>query len=101
MPRAEQSSAGRIVNFFRTSTLEQATLVLDIVKDVMRDRKQKSSDAKARASAPAAPAPATAATKSKKKAAPKRRKKAPKKPTVVPLPLGDQGAGEAGDAPVS
>lgn len=102
MPKATQSAAGRIVNYFRGTKLEDASLVFDIVKDVMRERRQKSTDAKARAVTP--PTTANSAADKPKKVKAKGKKKAKKAPAPAPvsepLPLETAGdAGEAGDAP--
>lgn len=119
MPKNQISPAGRIVEFFKTTPLETADLVLGLCKDEVNTRKQKSRDAKARAAAPAgetatgasaAAAPAKKAKASKKAKGPKKshhKKKHPAPPASAVEPglpldalsdnLGDDG--EAGDAP--
>lgn len=118
MPRPQISTAGRIVEFFKTSPLETADLVLGLCKDEVSTRQQKSRDAKARAAAPASVAgPAAVATKKAKgakkvKAAVKKshhkKKPAPAvepgsgghsiQPPALISEAADE-AGEAGDAP--
>lgn len=106
MPRAAQSPAAGILQFFRTASLEAATQLLDLCRAEVRGRIGKSQAAKARAVAPPAPAPATAADRPKRKV--KARKatvkgagRAAKAPvqTVLPDPGPGAEAGEAGDAP--
>lgn len=77
MPRAEKSSAGRIIDFFQSQPLDTAVLVLGLCQDKVRERKAKSESAKVRATAgkgPAAPTPAPA-----RKAAVRKQKAAKRK----------------------
>lgn len=75
MPRANKSVAGTVVEFFRTTPLESADLILGLCQDAVRERKAKSSAAKARsleavggagASAGAGPKAAVPARKKRK-----------------------------------
>ena len=66
MPRAEQSGATKILEYFEKAPLETANLVFDLARDRMRSRNQKSADAKAKALATAAPAEKTKTRKRKK-----------------------------------
>lgn len=71
MPRAQQSKASTIVNYFRTEDLGVAETVLGLAQDAVKERKQRSTDAKARAakaSVAAAVQPAAPKPKAKKKA---------------------------------
>lgn len=42
MPRATQSKAGGVVAFFRTAPMEVAEAVLDMAKDAIKERKDRS-----------------------------------------------------------
>lgn len=68
MPRAEQSTASKILEFFEKTPLDTANLVMDLAKDKLRARNQKSQEAKAKAATNATAAPAKAAKKKKGKA---------------------------------
>lgn len=107
MPRAQQSPAGRIVEFFRTSPLETAELVLGLCRDAVSARRQKSTKAKARATKPAestsTATPAAAPRKAKAKPAKKTRKARTRRSSAVnepPLPMELNDTGESGDAPM-
>lgn len=79
MPRAQQTSASKVVEFFRTAPLETADLVMGLCRDALLGRKAKSNEARARAlkaMRPAAPSPAAAPAASSKPAG---KKKAAKK----------------------
>lgn len=105
MPRAAKSKISEIVGFFRTCSLEVMDVAKELVEDVVRERKGKSTKAKARAQAtqPAAPVAAPVAVPKKRgkkvKVAGARRKPGPK-PKMQPLPLDtlSEGAEDAGDA---
>lgn len=84
MPRAEQSKAAQIVNFFRTSQIDVAAMVLGLCQDAVRERKQKSADAKARATTGATAAAADAGGKKAGKKRAARKRKAPVGPTIAP-----------------
>lgn len=119
MPRAQLSAPGRIVDFFRTSDLQNATLVLDLCKDAVRERLTRSQKAKDKAQesrqtvggpAPAAPVAQAGPKKvAKKKAKAKARKSATPRSAVTapsvgveeepPLPL-DEMAEDAELQPV-
>lgn len=72
MPRATQSPASQVLHFFRTASLDAVDLVLDLSKDIVRERKNASTDTepptaaepaaapRRRAGRPKATAPATA-----------------------------------------
>lgn len=64
MPRPQMSEIGKIVQFFRTQELGSATMILDLCKDAVRERLQRSASAKTRAKEPPAPAAAASATAS-------------------------------------
>lgn len=49
MPRATKSSESQILNYFRTTPLAVAALVLGLAKDAVRERQAVSEEAKARA----------------------------------------------------
>jgi hypothetical protein len=104
MPRAEQSKAGSILAFFRTTALETAELVLGLAQDEVRGRKQKSAQAKARFTATPGTAPAAAPAKGKKTKGKKGKKvAAPAPPADAAQPglaqaTGEVVAGEYGEA---
>jgi len=108
MPRAETSSAGRIISFFRTAPLESADLILGLCKDAVTERKQKSALAKARAAGPvatatpAAAAPAAGKVKGTRKRAKKSHKKKPAAPPIegVDPSLPGMGTAAGEDVPV-
>lgn len=86
MPRAEQSKAAQIVNFFRTSQIDVAGMVLGLCQDAVRERKQRSADAKARATA--GPPDTANATPKRGKGAKKRTRT--RKPAAAPdIPAGE------------
>jgi hypothetical protein len=98
MPRAEQSKAASIISFFRSAPMETASIVLDLCKDEVRGRQQKSVQAKARATAAAAAAPSPKKASAKKS----HKKKVPAGPAVVTSPEGGEveaGVHEAADLP--
>lgn len=85
MPRAQQSKVGAIVDFFRTAPLESADIVMQLSRDALNARKQKSEKAKERSKTPqtvGGPGPAVAAVGApkKKKAKAKVKAKTPKAP---------------------
>lgn len=72
MPRATQSKIGGIVAFFRSASMEVAEAVMDMAKDAIRERKDKSEvikaaqlKAKRKADKKDAPAPAAKTDKPK------------------------------------
>lgn len=93
MPRPQMSEIGKIVQFFRTKDLDSASMILDLCKDAVRERLQRSASAKTRAkeppplagvspagvSASAGPAPVKPAAKKKAKAKAKATKATPAK----------------------
>lgn len=52
MPRTVGSPAGKVVTFFRTAELEIAVLMLDLCREEVATRRQRSVAAKARAAKP-------------------------------------------------
>lgn len=117
MPRANTSKAGSIVEFFRTSPMEIALLVMGMAKDAINARQaqvnkiregQKKGKKKPgpkpgpkpAAPAPAAPAaePLTPAKAKKKKPGPPKGTKASKARHTPPPPLEDSDALPLGDA---
>jgi hypothetical protein len=63
MPKAQVLTPARVIDYFKTANLETADLVLGLVTNEVRGRKQKSQDAKqaqkkAKATKGGAPAPA-------------------------------------------
>ena len=44
MPRATQSPASSVLHFFRTASLDAVDLVLDLSKDIVRERKAASTE---------------------------------------------------------
>lgn len=83
MPRASVSPSGRILAFFRSADLPVARLVLDLARDAVREREQRSAEAKGRA----------VQRPGEKKGTVRRR------PKRRPSPAGPRVA-EAGDAPI-
>lgn len=83
------SAAGRMIEFFRTASMEVAEFALGQVQDVLRERRAKSQAAKARASKPATAAVATVAPKvavARKKSKRKAKARRPKPPLAVVEP---------------
>jgi hypothetical protein len=60
MPKASPLTPARVIDYFKTANLETAELVLGLVSNEVKGRKQKSADAKAaqkKGNTKAAPAP--------------------------------------------
>lgn len=106
MPRATKSKISEIVGFFRACSLEVMDVAKELIDDVVRERKGKSTKARERAQA-AQPgtttdaAPAAVPRKAKKAKGVSHKKRGPR-PRNTELPLdalsGTGDAGEAGDA---
>lgn len=103
MPRATTSKTGGILSFFRTADLDIAALVLDLCKDEVSARRQKSAAARARAQAP--PSSLVAPAKVRKAAGAKvgvktrkpTRRRAPVQSRLPEMPEGDGVEQEADD----
>jgi ribosomal protein L12E/L44/L45/RPP1/RPP2 len=100
MPRATESPASKILNYFHTASMDAAEQLLDLCISAVKARRTKSAQAKARAKAPqpaaatSAPAPVQTAPARKAKPAKKAKTKPATRrtrrhipPQDVPLPM--------------
>lgn len=104
MPRAQTSPSGKMVEFFRTVSMEVAEFALGQIQDILRERRARSKAAKERATKGVA-APAGKATTAAVKKPAKKKSHHKKKPPVASLlppvveDYADPGMADAGDVP--